>query len=87
MHAGVKRNTKRTGDLSELRLMHDLVRAGYVVSIPFGEDHRYDLLIDKDGIISRKLRWASRYLLFSGTAPVGKAAVDAVTARALQMPL
>ena len=53
MHAGVKRNTKRTGDLSELRLMHDLVRAGYLVSIPFGEDHRYDLVIEKNGVFSR----------------------------------
>ena len=49
MNAGVKRNTKRVGDLSELRVMHDLVRAGYLVSIPFGEDHRYDLVIEKDG--------------------------------------
>lgn len=50
MDPGVKRNTKRVGDLSELRLMHDLVRAGYLVSIPFGEDHRYDLVIEKDGV-------------------------------------
>lgn len=49
MDTGVKRNTKRTGDISELRLMHDLVRAGYLVSIPFGEDHRYDLVIEKAG--------------------------------------
>jgi hypothetical protein len=26
------------------------VRAGYLVSIPLGEDHRYDLVIEKDGI-------------------------------------
>lgn len=50
MDPGVKRNTKRVGDLSELRLMHDLVRAGYLVSIPFGENHRYDLVIEKDGV-------------------------------------
>jgi PD-(D/E)XK nuclease superfamily protein len=49
MEAGGKRNTKRKGDLSELRLMHDLVRAGYLISVPFGEDHRYDLVIEKDG--------------------------------------
>jgi hypothetical protein len=49
MQTGVKRNTKRIGDISELRVMHDLVRAGYLVSIPFGEDHRYDLVIEKDG--------------------------------------
>jgi hypothetical protein len=27
MQTGVKRNTKRIGDISELRVMHDLVRA------------------------------------------------------------
>jgi len=50
---GVKRNTKRKGEISELRVMHDLVRAGYLVSIPFGEDHRYDLIIEKDTVLSR----------------------------------
>ena len=49
----MKRNTKRVGDLSELRVMCDLVRAGYLVSIPFGEDHRYDLVIERDFILSR----------------------------------
>lgn len=53
MEMGVKRNTKRVGDISELRVMHDLVRAGYLVSIPFGEDHRYDIVIEKDGVLSR----------------------------------
>jgi hypothetical protein len=46
---GVKRNTKRIGDISELGLMPDFVRAGYLFSVPFGEDHRYDLVIEKDG--------------------------------------
>jgi hypothetical protein len=53
METGVKRNTKRVGDISELRVMHDLVRAGYPVSIPFREDHRYDIVIEKDGVLSR----------------------------------
>jgi hypothetical protein len=52
METGVKRNTKRVGDISELRVMHDLVRAGYLISIPFGEDHRYDIVIEKDGKFS-----------------------------------
>jgi hypothetical protein len=52
METGVKRNTKRVGDLSELRVMHDLVLAGYLISIPFGEDHRYDVVIEKDGKFS-----------------------------------
>jgi hypothetical protein len=53
METGVKRNTKRVGDISELRVMCDLVRAGYLVSIPFGENHRYDLIIEKDFVLSR----------------------------------
>jgi hypothetical protein len=53
METGVKRNTKRVGDVSELRVMCDLVRAGYLVSIPFGENHRYDLIIEKDNVLSR----------------------------------
>lgn len=53
MNAGVKRNTKRAGDIAELRVMCDLVRAGYRVAIPFGEDNRYDLIVDKDGVLSR----------------------------------
>jgi uncharacterized protein YwbE len=48
-----KRNTKRVGDISELRVMHDLVQAGYLVAIPFGEDHRYDLIVEKDNVLSR----------------------------------
>lgn len=48
MQTGVKlkRNTKRTGTISELRVAHDLVRAGYLVSIPFGENCRYDFVAD-----------------------------------------
>jgi hypothetical protein len=44
-----KRDTKRTGDISELRVITALTEAGYRVSVPFGENHRYDLIID-DGL-------------------------------------
>ena len=53
MQTGVKRNTKRVGDISELRVMLALVNAGYRVAIPFGEDQRYDLIIEKDNVLSR----------------------------------
>jgi hypothetical protein len=141
--------------------MHDLVRAGYLVSVPFGEDHRYDLIIERDAVFKsvqvktgrlrngvvmyncysshahrsgprcrtyvgdvdyfgvfcpdndstyliplaeipvqqgmlriepaengqwRKLRWASRYLLFHGMGEVGKHTVDAVAAMAPEAP-
>jgi len=53
METGVKRNTKRVGDISELRVMMALVSVGYRVAIPFGEDQRYDLIIEKDNVLSR----------------------------------
>ena len=48
-----KRDTKTKGDASEMRVILALSEAGYAVSIPFGENHRYDLIAD-DG--SRLLR-------------------------------
>jgi hypothetical protein len=41
-----KRDTKRKGDISEARVIGALVEAGYLVSIPFGENQRYDLIAD-----------------------------------------
>jgi hypothetical protein len=44
-----KRNTKSIGDLSEVMVIAALVQHGYLVSIPFGENHRYDVIAD-DGL-------------------------------------
>ena len=41
-----KRDTKAVGDRSEAIVLAALVRKGYLVSIPFGENQRYDLLAD-----------------------------------------
>ena len=41
------------GDLSEVMVIAALCRNGYVVSLPLGENHRYDLIADKDGVLSR----------------------------------
>ena len=41
-----KRNTKAVGDVSEAMVIAALVSRGYLVSIPFGENHRYDLIAD-----------------------------------------
>jgi hypothetical protein len=51
METHVKRNTKRIGDLSEIMVLSALIRAGYYVSIPFGENHRYDLIAEKDNVL------------------------------------
>jgi hypothetical protein len=47
------RDTKSIGELSELIVAYSLSRAGYLVSKPFGENARYDFVIDKYGTLSR----------------------------------
>jgi hypothetical protein len=48
-----KRNTKAIGDQSELEVAVRLARAGYIVSKPLGDSHRYDLIIDDGVTLSR----------------------------------
>jgi PD-(D/E)XK endonuclease len=42
----LRRDTKGIGDRSEAAVLAALVRHGYLVSIPFGENQRYDLIAD-----------------------------------------
>ncbi|MBV9158409.1 MAG: hypothetical protein JO097_19265 [Acidobacteriaceae bacterium] len=49
----LKRSTKSIGDLAEAHALVALMRAGYHVSIPFGENNRYDLIVERDGVLSR----------------------------------
>lgn len=49
----VQRNTKKIGDRAELAVMAALVNAGYMISIPFGENHRYDLIAERDNVLQR----------------------------------
>lgn len=46
MQTGVKRDTKRIGTISELRVACDLAKCGYLISVPIGENCRYDLVAD-----------------------------------------
>ena len=39
----------RTGDLSEIAVMKDLMEKGFQVCIPYGHDWRFDLVAYKDG--------------------------------------
>lgn len=43
---GSKRSTKRVGDIAEAMVLARYIRAGQHVSIPFGENHRYDFVAD-----------------------------------------
>ena len=49
----LRRDTKSIGDRSELAVMSALISLGYMISIPFGENHRYDLIADRDGVLLR----------------------------------
>jgi hypothetical protein len=42
----LKRNTKRIGDISEAQVILALTNMGVDILIPFGENHRYDLVAD-----------------------------------------
>jgi len=44
---------KQKGDVAELAVAVDLRRRGYLVSIPFGEDSDYDLVVDRAGKLER----------------------------------
>ncbi|MBO0795167.1 MAG: hypothetical protein J2P36_30085 [Ktedonobacteraceae bacterium] len=41
-----RRHTDRTGDISEAAIITRLLQVGYEVLIPFGKNHRYDLIIE-----------------------------------------
>ncbi len=48
--SGPKRHTQKTGDISESAVIHRLLQCGYMVLTPYGQMHRYDLVIeDADG--------------------------------------
>ncbi len=44
-----RRNTKWIGDLSAAKTLSRLLECGYAVSLPFGDNLRYDLVAD-DGL-------------------------------------
>lgn len=46
-------NTPRQGEKSELAVASELMMDGYGVSFPFGHNHQYDLIVDKDGRLYR----------------------------------
>lgn len=44
---------KQKGDLAELMVATDLLRRGYKIAIPYGEDWDYDLIFERDGKLER----------------------------------
>ncbi len=51
--ASTKRNTKKIGDISEAHVILAFRKLGYDVLLPFGENHRYDLVVDDGEKLSR----------------------------------
>lgn len=62
----VRRDTKSVGDRSEAEVIPALIRNGFSVSIPFGENHPYDLLAD-DGSKIHRIQVKTGRLLASGS--------------------
>lgn len=46
-------NTKRKGDITELKVLIKLLEHGFNVSVPVGDNTRYDLIFENDGIFYR----------------------------------
>ena len=44
---------KTKGDLAELAVAADLLRRGYKIAFPYGEDWDFDLVICRDGVLER----------------------------------
>lgn len=42
-------NTKQVGEISEASILAELLKKGYSVSKPFGDNQHYDLIIDDGG--------------------------------------
>lgn len=57
-------NSKAKGDTIESKVIHELVRRGYLVSIPFGDNSSYDLVVDDGGSLYRvqcKTAWRTTH--------------------------
>jgi hypothetical protein len=56
-------NTKSVGDETEVAVLHELVEAGWSVSIPFGDNDKYDLVVDDGDELYRvqcKTAWRNK---------------------------
>lgn len=56
-------NSKTRGDATEITIIHELITSGYMVSVPFGDNDPYDLVVDADGEFFRvqcKTGWKTK---------------------------
>lgn len=72
----------RQGEKSELAVASELMTQGYGVSFPFGHNHRYDLIVDKEGSLYRvqvktaKHEGGNRYYIQADADDYDKTHVD-----------
>jgi len=59
-------NSKDTGDQTEAKIIHALIKQGYSVSIPFGDNDKYDLVVD-DGESLRRVQCKTAWTTAKGT--------------------
>jgi hypothetical protein len=76
-------NTKTTGNLSEAKVLAALLGAGYAVLLPWGDNERYDMVIERAGSFERVqvktgriVRGAVRFKMYS-VKPATRAAPQA----------
>ncbi|ELY56683.1 group I intron-associated PD-(D/E)XK endonuclease [Natronolimnohabitans innermongolicus] len=56
-------NSKETGDRTESKALTRLIECGYSVSIPFGDNDKYDLIVDDEAALYRlqcKTAWSNK---------------------------
>ena len=56
-------NTKDRGDETEAKIIHELISKGYSVSVPFGDNDKYDLVVDDGESLHRiqcKTAWKNK---------------------------
>ena len=56
-------NTKDRGDETEAKVIHELISSGYSVSVPFGDNDKYDLVVDDGKALYRiqcKTAWKNK---------------------------
>ncbi len=63
-------NTKKQGDIGESRAIYEYTRLGWVVCKPLCDSAKYDLIIERDGILKR-VQVKTSHLKSSGVCEVG----------------
>jgi len=75
-------NSPRQGEKSELAVASELMMKGYGVSFPFGHNHQYDLIVDRNGSLFRiqvktaKRESGNRYYIQADANSYDKSYVD-----------